>query len=96
VTWDGNTIFSELGPFLSSSLNVYQNFIFDVVGTGSDTLVFTSVNDPAYTYLDNVSLTATTATPLPSTWTMLIAGFLGLGFFAYRGAKKNTSALAAA
>jgi len=39
---------------------------------------------------------AVTATPLPSTWTMLIAGFLGLGFFAYRGTKKNTAAIAAA
>jgi choice-of-anchor C domain-containing protein len=36
------------------------------------------------------------ATPLPSTWTMLIAGFVGLGFFAYRGAKNNPAALAAA
>jgi hypothetical protein len=37
-----------------------------------------------------------TATPLPSTWTMLIAGFIGLGFFAYRGSKKSPAALAAA
>jgi hypothetical protein len=29
-----------------------------------------------------------TETPLPSTWTMLIAGFAGFGFFAYRGTKK--------
>jgi hypothetical protein len=35
-------------------------------------------------------------TPLPSTWTMLIAGFLSLGFFAYRGSKKGFAALAAA
>ncbi len=35
------------------------------------------------------------ATPLPSTWMMLIAGFVGLGFFAYRGSKKNVAALAA-
>jgi hypothetical protein len=34
-------------------------------------------------------------TPLPSTWTMLIAGFVGLGFFAYRGSRKNAAALAA-
>jgi len=27
---------------------------------------------------------------------MLIAGFIGLGFFAYRGAKKNGAALSAA
>jgi hypothetical protein len=31
------------------------------------------------------------ATPLPSTWTMLIAGFIALGFFAYRGSKKNSA-----
>jgi hypothetical protein len=35
-------------------------------------------------------------TPLPSTWAMLIAGFVGLGFFAYRGSKKNSVALSAA
>jgi hypothetical protein len=37
-----------------------------------------------------------TQTPLPSTWTMLIAGFVGLGFFAYRGTRKSAAALAAA
>jgi hypothetical protein len=41
-------------------------------------------------------LPATAATPLPSTWMLLIAGFVGLGFFAYRGAKTNPAALAAA
>lgn len=34
-------------------------------------------------------------TPLPSTWTMLIAGFVGLGYFAYRGSKRNVAAIAA-
>ena len=36
------------------------------------------------------------ATPLPSTWLMLLSGVVGLGFFAYRGTKKNAAALAAA
>jgi hypothetical protein len=40
--------------------------------------------------------TAATATPLPSAWTMLIAGFIGLGFFAYRGAKKNAAVISGA
>ena len=30
-------------------------------------------------------------TPLPSTWTMLIAGFVGLGFFACRGTTKASA-----
>ena len=34
------------------------------------------------------------ATPLPSTWLMLLSGFVGLGLFAYRGTKKNAVALA--
>jgi hypothetical protein len=35
-------------------------------------------------------------TPLPSTWTMLMASFLGLGLLLHRGMKKNSAALAAA
>jgi hypothetical protein len=44
----------------------------------------------------NLDFNAASATPLPSTWTMLIAGFIGLGFFTYRGTKKNAAAIAAA
>jgi len=37
------------------------------------------------------------AAPLPSTWSMLIAGFVGLvGFVAFGGKKRNASALASA
>ena len=35
-------------------------------------------------------------TPLPSTWLMLIAGFAGFGFLAYRGTNKRAAALATA
>lgn len=38
---------------------------------------------PAPPYFGNVTMT-----PLPSTWTMLIAGFVGLGFFGFHGSKK--------
>jgi hypothetical protein len=31
------------------------------------------------------------ATPLPSTWLMLLSGFAGFGFLAYRGTKKRTA-----
>jgi hypothetical protein len=30
------------------------------------------------------------ATPLPATWTMMLIGLAGLGFFGYRGTKKRT------
>jgi hypothetical protein len=92
VNWGATQVFSELntGPF-----DIYQLFSFDVTGTGSDKLEFITANDPSLTFLDDVSLTPVTATPLPSTWTMLIAGFVGLGFFAYRGSKKNSATIAA-
>jgi hypothetical protein len=35
-------------------------------------------------------------TPLPSTWTMLLIGFLGFGFLAYRGRQTRSAATAAA
>jgi hypothetical protein len=88
VTWNGIQVFSELntGPF-----NTYQNITAAVVGTGSDTLMFATVNDPNYTYLDNVSVSAV---PEPSTWVMMLLGFAGLGFMAYR--RKFKPALMAA
>ena len=46
-------------------------------------------------YLVGNSGTAAYVTPLPSTWMMLITGFVGLGFFAYRGSKKGSVAPAA-
>jgi hypothetical protein len=71
-----------------------------LVGTsGPETLSFTFSDPPAYYTLDNVNVSlvsATATTPLPSTWLMLLSGFVGLGFFAYRGTKKNSAALAAA
>jgi hypothetical protein len=52
-------------------------------------------------YTDSTGAIATalitiSPTPLPSTWLMLLSGFVGLGFFAYRGSRKNPVALAAA
>jgi len=36
------------------------------------------------------------AVPEPSTWAMMILGFAGVGFMAYRRSRKNTMALTAA
>jgi hypothetical protein len=46
--------------------------------------------------LNNVSFGSVGATPLPSTWTMLIVGFAGVGFMAYRGTKRDAVAVAVA
>jgi len=56
-------------------------------GIDANRVLFASDGDPGE---------GASATPLPSTWVMLLSGFLGLGYFAYRGTKKNAAALAAA
>jgi hypothetical protein len=55
-----------------------------------------TTSSPEFTMMESIGYDPVTATPLPSTWTLLIAGFVGLGFFAYRGSKKNAAALSAA
>jgi len=62
VTWDGNVIFSEAN--VGFPPQGYQQFSFNVLGTGSDTIKFACANDPGYTFLDEVSLTPSlTAVP---------------------------------
>lgn len=39
--------------------------------------------------LDNVVLVDPAPAPLPSTWSMLIGGFFGIGFMAYLGTRKR-------
>jgi hypothetical protein len=39
---------------------------------------------------------ASSSTPEPSTWALMLVGFAGLGFVAYRRAKKGRASLVAA
>ncbi len=74
------------------------SFVTSVYGTGSDkpaTLPSNVFGGDIFSAA-NLEFGSVTATPLPSTWTMLIAGFLGLGFIAYRGTKSRHAAVAAA
>jgi hypothetical protein len=82
----------------TDSIGLWTLYSFNIVATSTtEALIFSSVvtgGDPSYgNEITNVSLTAT---PLPSTWIMLIAGFASLGFFAYRGSKNGSRALTAA
>lgn len=74
----------DIGPNQSSSL-----FFFGGAEASSPSLYLVN------SFGQETTITPT-GTPLPSTWTMLIAGFVGFGFFAYRGSKKNAAAIAAA
>jgi len=68
----------------------------DPAGTGADgevALYYPSENQTLLGVAANFSVTAT---PLPSTWVMLIAGLAGLGFLAYGGSKRSAAVTAAA
>jgi hypothetical protein len=84
LVWTSGTIAPTGTPaFLASGYNGLVTEV-DVVSTSPDFFVMDDV-----TY--NMS-----ATPLPTTWTMLIAGFAALAFFAFRGNRKGSAAIAAA
>jgi hypothetical protein len=74
ATFDGTTtLYSASDP---STDGVWQQFTFDVTGTGSDTLQFAFRDDSAYIALDNVSVAGV---PEPAAWALLLTGFAGVG-----------------
>ena len=85
----GNSAVQLLTP-LSDTYTLYTLYFTGVSGQ----LTFTDLgpSNQQGDLLDNVSVFAT---PLPATWSMLLAGFVGLGFLAFRGAR-NRSALVSA
>ena len=73
-------------PGYALGLNIWSN------GGNSFTAYLQNDNGNNDQYNGTFSLSETmtsVAAPLPSTWTMLITGFLGLGFLAYRGSRKR-------
>jgi hypothetical protein len=62
-------------------------------GPGSFTDIGTAVVPGSWTLLDSTAIPAPSV-PEPSTWAMLLLGFVGIGFMAYR--RKSKPALMAA
>jgi hypothetical protein len=74
----------------------YMPLSFMFTGSGSDTLVLEGNTNPSEWFVDDVSVTgaAVGGVPEPSTWAMMLIGFAGLGFVAYR--RRGKAVLAAA
>jgi hypothetical protein len=100
--------FNFIGAF--SALDFTGNALTAVTanaGANPNTVLFTS-NDLKFTYFFNavpqvdesgtlvVAEEVTTAVPEPSTWAMIILGFCGLGFMAYRRKQNGSSAFSVA
>lgn len=80
----------------------YTQYSATVTATGIDTFAVGARNDPGLVWIDNVSVspaisaasTVAAAVPEASTWAMMLAGFVGLGFAGYRKAARMSSAAA--
>jgi len=82
-----NTILvsEALAPATNGS-HTWTRFAFNFIADGtSNTINFSEINGPSYIGLDDVSVTAV---PEPATWAMMILGFAGVGFMAYRRKSK--------
>ena len=71
------TISSAFGPW------VLEKLLFDVTAPGTATLSFQSA-DVSGAYGPVIGQVSISAVPEPATWAMMILGFLGIGFMAYR------------
>jgi hypothetical protein len=92
---NGSTVDTINGADLQPGTNpgTTESLPITSTGAGTVTLFFWQASQTqASPIIDNVIISQT---PLPATWLMLISGFVGLGFFAYRGTNKR-NALAAA
>jgi len=89
VTFNGSTL-QDLSPVPNT--HGWELFSYNVNSLASNTLTFNFFDradgNSSNIGLDTVSVA--TAVPEPSTWAMMILGFMWVGFMAYR--RKNTSA----
>lgn len=91
-TFDGSDVNFGLssGTVLSQTSSGGGTYLVPDVFLVSESSPFTSIlvtSTDSVLDVGNLSFD----TPLPSTWLMLLSGFIFLGFFAYRGTKKRTA-----
>jgi hypothetical protein len=91
LTGDGIVFLGSALPSTSDFFNIWGNGPNNYTYFNNYPGPFPAVNG----ILDSFTVTNLGVVPLPATWTMLLAGFIGLGFFAYGGAKKRAAEIVA-
>jgi hypothetical protein len=94
VYWNDSILFDIFGG-PSNGLPTWSTYtVNDLTATTNGAVLLFSGFPSDFVGLDNVSVTLNAAVPEPSTWAMLLLGFAGIGFMAYR--RKAKPALMAA
>jgi PEP-CTERM motif-containing protein len=78
VLWNGDVLLDQRDP---NTGNLWQEFSYQVTGTGNDSVTFLFRDDPAYIALDNVSVEQSGGggtVPEPSSFLLMGSGVLGL------------------
>jgi hypothetical protein len=97
VSLGSQTQDTSLLPIGNHGFSGWTTTTLDFVATGSsETLAFLATAnggaaEPPFSLLDGVSLNSV---PEPSTWAMMLLGFIGLGYAALRRSSKDRSAVA--
>jgi hypothetical protein len=90
-------VFTALNISGNATSLTWEQFSWNFIATTTSTSITFLNQDPSNDYvaaLDNVVVSQISAVPEPSTWAMMILGFAGVGFAAYRR-RSQTAALAA-
>jgi hypothetical protein len=92
----GNVIKSFIGPVPNNGDSTTQagsQYVnFDAVGGSFSQVEFLSTGHAFE--LDNVAINSTVSSvPEPATWAMMVLGFFGVGFMAYRRKSQNILSL---
>jgi hypothetical protein len=93
---DGSTSIFNQTPSSSNWVLINRDFV--AMGT-TDVLTFAGTNPthmpyPTFDYNVGVDAVGVSAVPEPATWAMMILGFMGIGFVAYRRKDKHSFRLA--
>jgi hypothetical protein len=91
VFWNGHLVADIANPANNTLPGSFLQYRFSgLLATGGSTVLEVhGRQDPSFMFFDDFAVNASVgAVPEPSTWAMMILGFAGVGFMAYRRKSK--------